>query len=195
MSLRLPQFLAAVALLLLLCACGSGKPGESGKPSGTIPPVVTEKMAEPKLMHKDDIFEMKLNIGKTDFKVGEPIELSASLTYIGEEDAITVWGPSAKVIFTLTDGKEFDMEGASTMDLVPLEIAQGETLEFPFSKSGGYGADDPDAQFWKKFYAEKELLLPPGTYLISALCNFSLTEEVVDSHYDGEVYTTITVTE
>ncbi|RCW39729.1 hypothetical protein [Paenibacillus prosopidis] len=163
MSRRLPQFFTAVALLLLICACGSDKSGESGETEETIHPVVTEKMAEPKLKHKFDGFEMKLNIDKTDFKIGEPIELSASLNYIGEEDAITVWGPRSKVIFTLTDGKEFDMEGASTMDLVPLEIAQGETLEFPFSKSGGYDSDDPDAEFWKKFYAEKELLLPAGT--------------------------------
>lgn len=194
--LRKPAAIITGVLLLLLCACGSGEAEESGKPLQTVPPTVSEKMAEPKLAHRDDIFEMKLNIDKTAFKVGEPIDLSASLTYVGEEESITVWGSSsAKVIFTITDGKDFTMDGIATMDLVPLKIARGETLEYPFFKSGGYSPDGQDAEFWKKFYSEKELLLPAGTYLISAHCNFSLTEEVVDSHYNGEVYIAVTVSE
>ncbi|MCR2805803.1 hypothetical protein [Paenibacillus soyae] len=192
MSRRLPRLLAAAMLIILLSACGSDKTEE---PMGTMPPALAEKMAEPKLVHKDDLFEMKLNIGRTEFKTGEPIELSASLTYIGEEESITVWGPGTRVVFAITDGKDFDMDGATTLELASHELARGETFEYPFEKSGGFGADDPDAAFWKKFYAEKELRLPAGTYLISAVCNFSLTEEVVDSDYRGEVYTTVTVTE
>ncbi|MDQ6423547.1 hypothetical protein RB620_29475 [Paenibacillus sp. LHD-117] len=184
-------------LIALLSACGTGKETPSGQPSATMHPSVAEKMAEPKLVYKDDRFEMKLNIDKTDYKAGEPIVYSASLTYIGEEESFTVWGSSsAKVVFTLTDGKGFDMEGASTDDLVPMEMTRGEAMEFPFVKSGGYGSEDPDAAFWKTFYSEKELLLPPGTYVISAICNFSLSQEVVvDSRYDGEVHTTVTVSE
>ncbi|OBZ16462.1 hypothetical protein [Bacillus sp. FJAT-26390] len=184
-----------LALIVLLSACGHGNGELSGQQPSTIDPEITKKMSEPKLVQKDDLFEMKLNITKTTFKVGEPIVYSTSLTYIGEQKSFTIWGPETYIGFYLTDGKKLRMDGASTMELMSTKLIRGETLEFPFSKSGGYGSKDPDADFWKKFYSEKDLLLPPGTYLIAASCNFSLTQEVVDSHYKGEVYTTITVVE
>jgi hypothetical protein len=183
-----------LAAIVLLIACGGEERPEG--PSSTTNPIVAERMGNPKLVHKGEPFEMRLNVEKTTYKEGEPIVLSASLTYTGDEKEFTVWGSSsAKVGFTLTDGKDFDMDGASTSDLTHMKFARGETMEFPFVKSGGYGSDDPDAEFWRAFYAEKELKLPAGQYLIAAHCNFSLTQDVVDSHYDGDVYTTITVVE
>ncbi|RIX50139.1 hypothetical protein D3P08_21565 [Paenibacillus nanensis] len=132
---RRPSVVAAGALFLLLCACGSGAAGNNDKLLSTVPPAISEKLASPKLTHRDDLFELKLHIDQTMFKADEPIVLSASLTYIGEEESITIWGSSsAKVVFTLTDGKKFNMDGAVTTDLVPLELTRGEALEIPFSK-------------------------------------------------------------
>lgn len=156
-------------------------------------PEIKKMMEEPKLVHKDDQFEMKLNIQKKKYKVGEPIHYSALLTYIGDSDSILVWGPRTYIMFSLTDGKEIKMEGASTLELTATRLFKGEINEYPFFKSGGYSVNDPDAGFWKEFYSEKDLLLPAGTYLITANSNFSLTEKVVDSHYHGEVHTTIVV--
>jgi hypothetical protein len=184
-----------LALIVLLSACGNRTGELPGQQLSTIDPEITRKMTEPKLVQKDDLFEMKLNIAKTTFKVGEPIVYSTSLTYIGEQKSFTIWGPQTYIGFYLTDGKKIQMDGASTTELMSTKLIRGETLEFPFFKSGGYGSKDPDAGFWKKFYSEKDLLLPAGTYLIAASCNFSLTQEVVDSHYNGEVYATITVVE
>lgn len=150
-------------------------------------------MENPKVVHKDNQFEMKLNIEKTKFKVGEPIVYSTSLTYIGNNESFTIWGGHTYILFTVTDGKKIKMEGVNTAELTSTKLNRRETHEFPFFKSGGYSADDPDAGFWKKFYLEKDLILPAGTYLITAYCDFSLTEKVVDSHYNGEVHTTIIV--
>ncbi|MBP3964671.1 hypothetical protein [Paenibacillus lignilyticus] len=180
-----------IMLMLVLSACGSS--GSKKPEEAAIDPALQKKMSAPRLQYKDDLFEMKLNIAKTTFAKDEPIVYSASLTYIGEGDSITIWGGHTYIGFTVTDGKKFNMEGANTSELVATKLVKGKTTEYPFFKSGGYGADDPDAGFWRTFYAEKELRLPPGTYYISAVCSFSLTEEVVDSHYNGEVYTTITV--
>lgn len=176
---------------LLFTACGA-KNGKTLEPN-TLDPNIKKMMAEPKLLHKDDQFEMRLNINKTKFKVGEPIVYSASLTYIGNSKSILIWGPRTYIVFSVTDGKKIKMTGANTAELTSTNLTRGETREYPFFKSGGYSSNDPDAGFWKKFYAEKDLLLPAGTYLITAQCDFSLTEKVVDSHYNGEVHTTITV--
>ncbi|MDQ0888600.1 hypothetical protein QFZ81_003688 [Paenibacillus sp. V4I9] len=176
---------------LLFTACGA-KNGKTQEPS-TLDPATKKLMAGPKLIHKDDQFEMKLNIVKTKFKVGEPIVYSASLTYIGNNNSILIWGGHTYILFSVTDGKKIKMEGVNTAELTATKLNQGETREYPFFKSGGYSANDPDAGFWKKFYAEKDLILPAGTYLITARSEFSLTEKVIDSHYNGEVHTTITV--
>lgn len=191
---RMLAFILAVATALTLAGCGSGEGKE--QPAATMNPKLTERLASPLLERKDEYFEMKLQIAQTTYKAGEPINLSATLTYVGEEKSYTVWGSSsAQVVFTLTDGKNFNMDGASTSDLVPTEFKQGEKVSYPFVKSGGFSSNEPDADFWKSFYAEKELKLPAGTYLVTASCNFSLTQEVLESSYDASVYTTITVTE
>jgi hypothetical protein len=187
-------YVLAAATAFALVGCDSGE--EREQPAATMNPKLEEKMANPKLEHEDEYFDMRLHVVRTTYKAGEPIEISASLAYTGEEKSYTVWGSSsAQVVFTLTDGKNFDVDGASTSDLVPTEFKKGETVSYPFVKSGGFGSDDPDADFWKSFYAEKELKLPAGTYLVTASCNFALTQDVLKSGYDASVYTTITVTE
>jgi len=178
-------------VILFFTACGSQN-GKTQQPS-TLEPAIKKLMEEPKLIHKDDQFEMKLNIAKTKFKAGEPIVYSASLTYVGNNKSIIIWGGHTYILFSVTDGKKIKMEGANTAELTATELNQGETHEYPFFKSGGYSANDPDAGFWKKFYEEKDLILPSGTYLITARTDFSLTEKVIDSHYYGEVHTTIAV--
>ncbi|WP_261300528.1 hypothetical protein [Paenibacillus andongensis] len=115
-------------------------------------PAIKKFMAEPKLIHKDDQFEMKLNIEKTKFKVGEPIVYSASLTYIGNNKSIFIWGGHTYILFSVTDGKKIKMESVNTAEVTATKLSQGETHEYPFFKSGSYSANDPDAGFWKKFY-------------------------------------------
>lgn len=191
---RMLTFILAAATVFTLVGCGSD--GGKEQPAATMNPKLEEKMSNPKLEHKDEYFDMQLHVAQTTFKAGEPIDISASLTYTGGKKSYTVWGSSsAQVVFTLTDGKNFGVDGASTSDLVPTEYKHGETVSYPFVKSGGYSSNDPDAAFWKSFYAEKELKLPPGTYLVTVSSNFALTQDVLVSRYDASVYATITVTE
>ncbi|GMK45134.1 hypothetical protein PghCCS26_22620 [Paenibacillus glycanilyticus] len=180
---------AGIVLLfiLLLTACG-GKAQEK-----EIDADVEERMNHPKLVHKDDMFEFKLNIEKTSFAANEPLPYSASLTYVGEDDSFTVWGGHTIVGFIITDGLDFEMQGVNTTEMTTTKLLKGKTVDYPFFKSGGYDSDDPKADFWREFYSEKELILPPGNYLIEAICLFSLDEAVVNSHYNTSVYTMITV--
>ncbi|MDQ8735876.1 hypothetical protein [Paenibacillus sp. LHD-38] len=180
-----------IMFMIILSSCSGPNGGK--KAENAVDPVLLKKMTEPNPVHKDELFEMSLNIDKTTFAKGEPIVYSASLTYIGDNESITVWGPRTNVVFYLTDGKKLEMEGANTTELTPTVFVKGEKYEYPFQKSGGYSNDGPDAKFWKEFYGEKDLLLPSGTYYIAAHCDFSLDKLVVDSRYDVSVHTTVTV--
>ena len=41
-----------------------------------------------------------------------------------------------------------------------------------FTKSGGFSGDDPNADFWHNFFADPELHLPPGEWLLTAEARF-----------------------
>ncbi|MBM7564919.1 hypothetical protein [Paenibacillus sacheonensis] len=186
--------------ILMLSACGV-ETGDS--PEGTSPTdtarieankEILERMASPKPSYRDDKFELELNMERTTYKKGEPIEASASVTYVGDQPNITVYGAKSFLVFTIHDGKDFNMDGASTAERAPTEFIQGRTITEPFAKSGGYGEDDPDADYWRAFYNEKELILPPGRYVLEAIVSFDLSEEVTKrSPYYGSVHTTVTV--
>jgi hypothetical protein len=55
-------------------------------------------------------------------------------------------------------------------------IKKNVVYKFDFQKSGGFSADDPKADFWSKFYADRDLRLPVGTYTIIAAASFMLNE-------------------
>lgn len=97
---RMLTFILAAATTLALAGCGAD--GGKEQPASTmspkqaqemVNPALEEKMASPKQAHKDEYFDMQLHVAQTAFKAGEPIEISASLTYIGEDKSYTVWGP------------------------------------------------------------------------------------------------------
>lgn len=193
MKVKPALILSMCAALLMLAAC-EGRSGSNKSPaSSTTDPAIAKRMNEPQLLHRDDTFELRMSLPKTRVKADEPVSCSVTLAYVGEQESITVYGPHTNVIFDITDGRGFRMEGASTAELARTVFKKGESRPYPFFKSGGFSESDPNAAFWKRFYAEKELRLPPGTYLISASTNFSLTEAVVDSTYAAKVYASVTV--
>jgi hypothetical protein len=176
-----------VLLVFLLMICGATEQKKE------IDADLLERMNNPKLVNRDELFELKLNIEKTTFFAKEPIQYSASLTYIGDGDSFTVWGSHTIVAFLITNGQDFDMDGVISLELAATKLLKNKTVVYPFMKSGSYSNEDPKADFWREFYSEKGLTLPPGKYLIEAVSTFSLDESVVDSHYYESVYTLITV--
>lgn len=125
---------------------------------------------------RDENFVLKTYIDKLQFKAGEEIQLYSTIEYIGEGDSVEIW--SAEPFFhhiIERDGKV--ISGGLTMDLFQrTQLKRGEVYVLSFKKSGGYSQEDPEAEFYKEFFAEKALKLPQGTYVFSGVTDFSLDE-------------------
>lgn len=126
-------------------------------------------------------FEMNLFSNKEAYKSTETIQIWATLKYIGNDDIITIWHGDPYMVFSITDGKDFNSGGFVYTILTSTVLEKDETYRFDYKKSGGWSADDPSADFWENFYEEKDLILPVGEYTIAVRGDFSLSEEVVDS--------------
>jgi hypothetical protein len=75
--------------------------------------------------------------------------------------------------FALKDGKYFDGSYAQNDVLMPTAFTKGEPARYDFVKSGGWSADDENADFYEAFFADPELILPAGEYEVSATLKYS----------------------
>lgn len=106
---------------------------------------------------------------------GQPIEVSSEFSYLGP-GAKEVWGPGPgpHVGFDVVE-----LTGDRKMQAAWLLACQSWLMTrlpitTPFHKGGGYSADDPDAAFYRQFFADPEFRLPAGRWQITATAPFSL---------------------
>lgn len=125
-------------------------------------------------------FVLKLFADKASYTTDEPIQIRATLEYVGEKDTFTIWHGIPYISFSLTDGADFNVDGMILTVLTSTELNRGEVYEFDYVKSGGFSADDPNAEFWENFYQEEDLKLPVGIYTVTVRGAFSLSEDVVN---------------
>lgn len=125
-------------------------------------------------------FVLKLFADKASYTTDETIQIRATLEYAGEKDTFTIWHGLPYISFSLTDGADFNVNGMILTVLTSTDLNKGQIYEFDYVKSGGFSADDPNAEFWEKFYQEEDLKLPAGTYTVSVRGAFSLSEDVVN---------------
>ena len=144
----------------------------------TVTPVEeTVKEEEEPMQDYSKLFELNLYSDKTTYQTTDKIKIWATLKYIGEDSQIKIWHGIPYISFFISDGKDFDIGGLIETILTSTELEKGKFYHFDYSKNGGFSADDPKAEFWKKFYAEKDLYLPEGEYTIKVATAFSLTEK------------------
>jgi hypothetical protein len=145
---------------------------------------------------KDEMFELKLYVDKDIYKEDEIINCYSTLEYIGKEEDITVYSSDPLVGFSLKDDKYFDGGYAVNDELITTTFKKGETVRYDYMKSGGWTADDPNADFYQEFFSERNLILPSGLYEISATINCSLDiDDILGSKYTNSVVANIKVTE
>lgn len=127
------------------------------------------------------LFELNLYSDKNSYKTNEKIKIWATLKYIGENSKMKIWHADPYISFYISDGKDFNTGGTFNTILATTELEKEKLYHFDYSKSGGFSADDPKADFWKKFYSEKDLYLPEGEYTIKVSTAFSLTEKIQEN--------------
>jgi hypothetical protein len=155
------RFLVA-AVLLVVMACG---PSAMASPSAQAEPVVVTNEGGP--------FRLELELRKTTFTAGEPIEGVARLHYAGP-GAIGVAGPAGGLInFSLieVDGPR-DVGSAQDAACAPYTLDSASPLTTELRKSGGYSADDPDQDFAEAFLNDPVYRLPAGTWELEAFSEF-----------------------
>ena len=127
------------------------------------------------------LFELNLYSDKHTYKTTDKIKIWATLKYIGSDSQIKIWHGKPYISFTITDGKAFETGGMFLELLTSTTLLKDNLYKFDHVKSGGYSEDDPDADFWRKFYQEKNLYLPKGEYTVKVGGAFSLFEDTEKS--------------
>ena len=133
----------------------------------------------------DGPFELRLESANAIYVEGDPIEVTASLTFHGAvpikighslgapvvgapegRDGPIGFGIDEPVVGTLRLGPSSRQACAQT-NLVP-----GVPVTSRFAKSGSFSGDDPRADEYQAFFTDPELRLAPGTWHVYAVAEF-----------------------
>lgn len=125
-----------------------------------------------------NIFLLNLYSDKQVYKLTDKIKIWATLKYIGENEDLKIWHVEPYISFYISDGKEFNIGGIVNTIITSNTLHKGRTYKFEYVKNGGYNSNKKDIDYWKKFYKEKELYLPKGTYTINVSGVFSVNENL-----------------
>jgi hypothetical protein len=120
---------------------------------------------------RDDSFELVFAAAKTRYLPNEPIDISASLTYLGPLASVEVGHDSSGPVAFGIREKVFGEISVGTVSILMFgrtTFAAGEPLVVPFRKGGGFDGDHPDAEKFKAWILDPELRLPAGTWHLYA---------------------------
>jgi len=158
-----------IVLLTPACSCsGSNSNGEDGGRSSQSNSSTV----------KD--FELTIYSDKEIYKTTDKIQIWATLVYSGNEETVTIWHGLPSIGFSVSDGKDFHTESITLTVLTSTTLGKGVVYSFPFEKTGVYDNNAPNANFWKKYYSNPDLVLPAGEYTITVTGGFSLSPGAID---------------
>jgi hypothetical protein len=156
----------AVLLGLALAACTGSAPNLA-IPSEPTGPLVS---AEPtSATDEGGTFRLTIASDQDRYRAGQPMLVTATLTYLGPADAITAAGSGTLVGFGVgsTDAG-IDVEPIFTGDCATDSFTRDDPVAYPFVKSGAGASDDGTAWFIDAYFSSPELRLPAGTWTIRA---------------------------
>jgi hypothetical protein len=122
-------------------------------------------------------FEMRLFTNKEVYRRDEAIMIWASLEYVGADESVTIWSADPYMVFSISDGADFQIVGLVNEIWKTTKLKRGETYSYSYFKSGAHNESAADADYWEAFYNERDLILPPGEYTVTVAGSFSLSED------------------
>ncbi len=146
--------------------------------------------------HSNDDFTLTLSGGPSTYYLDEEIFAEATLSLTGHE-TLTVYSGDPILTYSLTGSTYFNdgQGGGMVADiLAEYRFNNIEDAIFPLTKSGGYSQSDPNADFYKEFFASEKYILPAGVYTLTCILDYSTdpddvlgTRKTMSISYDFEV--------
>lgn len=135
-------------------------------------------------------FKLSIWSARAVYDAWEPMDVHASLTYVGPNEAVVVDAPQDRLGFGIQqlDG-DLAQEGGYTIMPVPLEMRRGVPVVEPFDKNhAGWQVGDPNEDFYRSYARDRQLRLPAGTWRL-----FTVTSVRLVGHEFQEMRAEITV--
>jgi hypothetical protein len=140
-------------------------------------PSVYQPGGSPQSMVHTGDFTLEIATSRDRWDAGQPIEVTATLTYDGPGATTIIGASSGPIAFGVREiGGTREMGESLTMDAMPRVIGP-EPYVVEYRKSGGWSpGDDPNEAFYEHFFADPEFRLPAGRWEVTAWARFA-TEE------------------
>jgi len=128
---------------------------------------------------------------------GDEINVVAELSHDMAEPLVVSGSGGGIVGFSVTRVEDGLSSGppVSSSDCARHELPPGVPTVIPFSKSGGWSEDDPNAGFLRTYFSEPQLTLPPGTWRIDITTTGMLGEGCAGEPFGHELALMVTVTD
>ena len=158
----------------------------------------TPLLGENSATHTNNGFVMTLNSDRHVYSTTDVINIWATLEYTGSRSGITIWHGCPFMLFSISGGGEIEfggiVDGMQIWILASSVLERGRVYHFDFQKGGSVSQEDPNREFWRNFFDERDLFLPPGEYTITVHGSFSLSDWATGSESGLVAEITIVVT-
>jgi len=159
-----------MCLVLVVAACASPAP-TTGPSLGPSPSPSADSRIHAEAA--DGLFRLVFDLPRTTWQAGEPIDGLARLEVLAGGADLAGSG-SGLIGFEFREvGGSRQMGAAWNDDCRQSRLDAGAPLETGIIKSGGFGGEDPDAAFYRAFFADPMIRLPAGTWEIAAIAEFT----------------------
>lgn len=118
-------------------------------------------------------FRLTLTLPRTTWSSGEAITGEAALALVdGDLAELGVAGNGPLEFMFQEVGGPREIGPAWDTVCASAQLAADSPITRPIRKSGGYSTDEPDADFYRSFFADPLVRLPAGDWDISAIAEF-----------------------
>jgi hypothetical protein len=151
---------------------GGSRTGSTAGPSAS-PISSASPMPSVYAMSQQGPFQLEFRLPKDTWTADEAIDGLATLAIVSNS-GVDLGGSGGGLIgfgFAQVDGSRH-VEPGWRADCGPYRLDPGKPITSPIKKSGGFIADQPDADFYRAFFADPLVHLAPGDWTITAVATF-----------------------